>query len=157
MVPKIPIAVGTLAAAPYHKLANLPIVPRGLLLARPRFVLTRPWRPLNRLKAISLGKKGLMAVATATQAEPHMKILRLPKMSPILPQNKRKHPNVRVYDEMIHWTLAEGISRSLPMVGKMMTTAWIPRVYNWMSVPPQTVTGFRSGEHAGRFGDNSRS
>lgn len=64
--------------------------------------LTIPWRPLNKLKAISFGRNGFIAVATANHTEPHTKTFRFPKMSPILPQNRRRHPNVRVYDETIH-------------------------------------------------------
>jgi hypothetical protein len=80
-----------------------------------------------------------MAVATAIHTEPQMKTFRLPKMSPIRPQNRRKHPNVRVYDETIHWTLDAGMFNSRPMVGRIMTTAWIPSVYTNVSIPGGVV------------------
>lgn len=54
MTPKIPIAVGTLAAEP------------------------SPWRALKMLKAISFGRNGLTAVMAVTQNEPMMKMRRLP-------------------------------------------------------------------------------
>jgi hypothetical protein len=97
---------------------------------------TKPCSPRNKSKAISFVKNGFIAVVTATQADPRMKIMRLPKISVIRPQSSKRQPNAREYADTTHWTRASGIFRSLPMVGRIITTAWADIVCPNLSADP---------------------
>lgn len=117
------MAVGTLAAAPCS----------GQLTRKQERAQeekhTIPCRPLKISKAISLGRKGLTIMVTATKALPRMKMMRLPNRSAMRPHSSRKQAKVNEYAETIHWSRLSGMSSSLPMVGRMITMAWIDSVY----------------------------
>lgn len=67
-------------------------------------------------------------VVAATQADPSTKILRFPYRSAMRPQSSRKQPKVRAYAETTHCWRESGMPISRPIVGRIMTTAWMDKV-----------------------------